>query len=319
MEIRQLRAFVAVAEAESFTRAAERLTLGQSAVSASIRGLEAECDVSLFDRTTRRVALSDAGQALLPEARAVLAAAALAADAVAQAKGGLRGTVALGIMEGWARPSGSVAELIAEFRRDYPLVEVTVRRVGGSLALAEHVRNGGLDLAYLSLPQAVAPGLSLAPLGAEPIRLACQVDHPLAHRRSVTLSELADESWVDTPRDWGLRLAVDRAFELAGLSRTLRYEVNDNPTVIEFVHTGVAVALLTESMTARTPKIRLIPISDPHLIFRTFLAEPSGRRPTAAAQALATAARQQAAETPDAGARSQPGRSGRCDGSKGTG
>jgi DNA-binding transcriptional LysR family regulator len=92
VELRQLRTFVAVAEEGSFTLAADRLHVVQSAVSATIRGLEAELGVRLFDRSTRRIELSDAGRALLPDARRTLAAAALAEDAVAQVGSGLSGT-----------------------------------------------------------------------------------------------------------------------------------------------------------------------------------------------------------------------------------
>src|SRR3954447_5122037 len=99
MELRQLATFVAVAEERSFTRAADRLHVVQSAVSAGLRKLEKELGASLFDRSTHSVTLTDAGLALLPEARATLAAAAAARDAVDEVRGGLRGTVALGTMQ----------------------------------------------------------------------------------------------------------------------------------------------------------------------------------------------------------------------------
>src|SRR4051794_14371497 len=98
MELRHLATFVAVAEEGSFTRAAGRLHVVQSAVSSGVRALERELGVTLFDRTTHRVQLSEAGRALLPEARRTLAAAAAARDAVDQLRGGLRGTVRLGVM-----------------------------------------------------------------------------------------------------------------------------------------------------------------------------------------------------------------------------
>src|SRR5919198_245380 len=98
MELRHLATFVAVAEEGSFTRAAGRLHVVQSAVSAAVRALERELGVTLFDRSTHRVELTDAGRALLPEARRTLAAAAAARDAVDQLRGGLRGTVRLGMM-----------------------------------------------------------------------------------------------------------------------------------------------------------------------------------------------------------------------------
>src|SRR3954454_13993560 len=99
MELRHLATFVAVAEEGSFTRAADRLHVVQSAVSAGVKTLEREFGTPLFTRTTHRVELTDAGHALLPEARATLAAAGAAREAVEQVRGGLRGTVTLGMMQ----------------------------------------------------------------------------------------------------------------------------------------------------------------------------------------------------------------------------
>src|ERR1700760_85732 len=99
VELRQLATFVAVAEEGSFTRAADRLHVVQSAVSAGVRSLERELDARLFDRSTHKVALSDAGRALLPEARATLASAAAARDAVDAVKGAVRGTIILGTLQ----------------------------------------------------------------------------------------------------------------------------------------------------------------------------------------------------------------------------
>src|ERR671936_574108 len=102
MELRHLATFVAVAEEGGFTRAADRLHVVQSAASAGVRTLERELGATLFDRTTHQVTLTDAGRALLPEARAALAAARAAREAVDEVRGGLRGTVTLGIMQAHA-------------------------------------------------------------------------------------------------------------------------------------------------------------------------------------------------------------------------
>src|ERR1700761_1882198 len=98
MELRQLECFVAVAEEANFSRAAARLHVVQSAVSATIKGLERELGAPLLDRNSKRVQLTDAGAALLPGARTALDAAQAAADAVADVRGGLRGTLRLGTM-----------------------------------------------------------------------------------------------------------------------------------------------------------------------------------------------------------------------------
>ena len=120
--------FVAVAEEGSFTRAADRLHVVQSAVSAGVRNLERELDARLFDRSTHKVALSDAGRALLPEARATLAAAAAARDAVDAVRGAVRGTIMLGNLQAQGMRSVEVAGMLAQFRSEHPGVEIQIRQ-----------------------------------------------------------------------------------------------------------------------------------------------------------------------------------------------
>jgi DNA-binding transcriptional LysR family regulator len=288
MELRQLEVFVAVAEERSFTRASDRLHIVQSAVSAAVRSLERDLSTALFHRTTRTVALTDAGVVLLPEARTVLAAAMLARDSVEQTKGGLRGTVALGIMQAWAHPGLSVPEMITAFQRDHPLVELSVGHLGGSGVLADALRSGDVDVGILSLPGA-APGLELTELHSEPMVLACPADHRLAGVGHISLSELAGETFVDGPPSWGTRLAADRAFARAGAVRTVRFEINETATIIEFVHAGAGLSLLPQSMTVGRPDIVTAEIEGEPILFRTLLAVPSQRRQTAAARTLADA------------------------------
>ena len=115
-----------------------------------IRTLERELDSRLFERTTHHVGLTDAGAALLPEARRTLAAAAAALEAVDQVRGGLRGTVTLGTMQAQAMGAVTLAELIAAFREQHPGVEVRLRQAG-SLEMAAAVRDGPLDLAFVGI------------------------------------------------------------------------------------------------------------------------------------------------------------------------
>jgi DNA-binding transcriptional LysR family regulator len=291
VELRQLRVFVAVAEEGGFSRAAERLHLVQSAVSAGVRGLERELGTRLFDRDTRHVELSDAGRALLPEARAVLAAAQLAADSVAQVGSGLRGSVMLGTMQAQGLRRVSTAAMIVGFQRDHPEVEIRARHVGGSAEMARQIREGGLDLGILSLIERSPTGLTLTPLAGEEMRLACAPGHRLAGAPSVSLAELADEPFVEMAEGWGVRMVVDRAFAIAGVSRTVRFELNDSAGVVDFVREGLGVSVLPEPMADLAPEVRQIPIDGPPLRFEISLAEPSDRRPTAAATAFAAAIR----------------------------
>jgi DNA-binding transcriptional LysR family regulator len=295
MELRHLETFVAVAEERSFSRAADRLHVVQSAVSATIRNLEAEWGVRLFHRTTHRVELSDAGHALLPEARATLTAARNTAHAVDEVRGGLRGTIRLGIMQATLGSGGiSVAAAISAFRAAHPAVTVTARQ-GGSAEQAERVRAGELDVAFVGLPDATLPGLTLEVITEPPLRFVCARDHPLARRRAVSLHDLQDEAFAELPPTWGIRIANDRAFAAAGVPRTIAYEINDVATVVDFVRSGLAVAIASPAQV-RTPDpgITFIPIRRHAPRFIISLATPEGRRASPATRAFVAMALQTA-------------------------
>jgi DNA-binding transcriptional LysR family regulator len=284
MELRQLETFVAVAEEGSFTRAARRLNVVQSAVSAAVRRLERELDSRLFERTTHKVDLTDAGAALLPEARRTLAAAAAAREAVDEVRGGLRGTVVLGAMQAQAMRALTLAELIAAFRVEHPDVEVLLRQAG-SLEMAAAVRDGRLDLAFVGIGRAPA-GVTLIQLAREPMQLVCSTAHPLARRQSVELDALVGEAFADLPQGWGTRVATDAAFAAAGLGRHVAYEINDTASIFEFVRQGLTVAIMPPSFTEDATGIAFTPIRRHAPVFETSLAVPANRRPSSAANAL---------------------------------
>ena len=286
MELRHLTVFVAVAEEASFTRAAERLHMVQSAVSASVRGLERELGAALFDRTTRRVEPTDAGDALLPEARHVLAAVTAAREAVDQVSGGLRGTLRLGTMQGQAMRPIIVPRLVAGFRAEHPGVEVHVSHTGGSVLMAEQVLAGRLDVAFLSLPEGPPAGLTLTRLSREQMQIACPKDHPLAARAEVDLAAVADEPFIEFPEGWGTRMSTDRAFAAAGVRRQIVYEVNDVASVIEFVSSGLAVALISPSLVIAGNEVALVPVRRHAPYFEISVAVASNRRPSAVLEAF---------------------------------
>ena len=286
MELRQLAVFVAVAEEASFTRAADRLHTVQSAVSASVRGLERELGAALFDRTTRRVALTDAGDALLPEARQVLAAVTAAREAVDQVSGGLRGTLRLGTMQGQAMRAISVPRLLASFRDEHPGVELQVSHTGGSVHMAEEVRNGRLDLAFVSLPERRPPGLTLTRISRERMQIACPRGHPLASRAEIELAAVAGEPFAEFPHGWGTRMSTDHAFAAAGVTRSIVYEVNDVASVIEFVSNGLAVALIAPSLVVAGDDVALVPVRRHAPHFEISLAVASTRRTSAVVEAF---------------------------------
>jgi DNA-binding transcriptional LysR family regulator len=287
MELRHLATFVAVAEEGSFTRAADRLQVVQSAVSAGVRNLERELGATLFDRSTHAVQLTDAGRALLPEARATLAAATAARDAVDAVRGGVRGTVVLGTMQAQGMRAMDLPGLLSEFSRDHPLVEVHVRHAaGGSGEMVAQVGEGRLDLAFVALGAGQAAGVTLTPLAREPMLAVAPDGHRLAKRKTIALADIVGESLVEFPDGWGVRMAIDRAFAATGLTRSIAYEVNDTASLIGFVRHGLALSLLPRSLVTDPSGLVLIPLRGRVPEFRTAIATPSNRRLSAAAQGL---------------------------------
>jgi DNA-binding transcriptional LysR family regulator len=283
MELRHLEHFLAVAEEQSFTRAAARIHLVQSALSVSIRSLERELGARLFDRTTHRVELTDAGTALLVEARRTLAAADAARDAVAAVTGGVRGTVRIGIMR---LAFIDLAELLTRYHRAHPDVRLVPSPAeGGSVELARDVAEGRLDLAFVGLPTDYPNGLTVRTIAAEEMLLACPPDHALARRRRIELRELDGERFVDYPPGWGTRLSVDRLFADAVLQREIAVEVGDVPTVVELVRAGFGFAFVSPS-TVPDPRRLVLRHVRPHPEFTVSLVTSAMRRPPAAARAF---------------------------------
>lgn len=186
MEIRQLHYFVTVAEELGFGRAAEALHIVQPAVSQQIRRLERELGVRLFDRTSRHVRLTGAGQRLLPEARAVLAATDKTRQLAAQISAGGEGILRLGTSQGLGE---RLARVLHELRRAAPGVEaqLVAAPVGERIAA---VRSGRLDAAFVRA-LTHAPDLELLPMWDEPLTVALPATHPLAAQQAIDLPELA--------------------------------------------------------------------------------------------------------------------------------
>ncbi|MEU4196539.1 LysR family transcriptional regulator [Kribbella sp. NPDC026611] len=285
MDSRQLEYFVAVAEELSFTRAAQRLFTVQSTVSAAIRTLEADLKTTLFDRSTRRVTLSAAGQALLPEAKAALEALDRARAAVEEASSGLRGSIRIGTL---ARLSLiNLAELLGGFHRKYPLVEVHVATSRtGSSGLADDVRHGRLDLALLGLPRPELIGLDARNLATVPFVALLPSTHPLASRSTVRLADLSQERFIDMPPGFGNRTMVDRAFDAIGTPRRLQVEVPELTTIPDYVRAGLGVAVVPELEFPDEPTVVKLPIEGAELTWTLSVVTAAARRPSRAVAAL---------------------------------
>ena len=270
MELRQLQHMVALAEEQHFTRAARRVNIVQSALSTSIRQLEAELEAQLFVRSTRQVRLTAAGKLFLDKAKVALAAIADARDAVTALQGLRRGTLSIGTMQ--SLPAFlDLPALIEEFHARHPDIEVRLSQ-GASSGLLTQVRNGRLDIAFVPVTE---PAEDVAtPMSAcEALVVVCAPGHPLAGRVNVPLAELRAQPFVDFEPDWGTRKLVDRGFLEAGIERRIAFEVNDLETLLELVRRGMGIALLPEVVAqSRRPAIGIAELAEPEMCWELVVA-----------------------------------------------
>ncbi|MEU7477043.1 LysR family transcriptional regulator [Lentzea sp. NPDC042327] len=285
MDLRQLEYFVAVAEEGNFTRAAARVHVVQSAVSAAIKTLERDLGAPLLDRNSKRVLLTDAGAALLPRAQAVLDAATEARNAVAQVKDGLTGTVRIGTLT--AMTLVDLPGLLGEFHRRHPGVQVCTRAAtGGSVGLVEQLLDRRLDLSFVSLPGEVPAGIVLDELAHSVMDLVVPDDHPLARRQEVPITDLAGMDFIDSPLGYGNRAVADRAFTAAAVPRRVTLEISDIVTGVDFVRNGLGIALLPGYVLGGARGVTTLRVTGADLRWPIGLARPADRAPTAATRAL---------------------------------
>jgi DNA-binding transcriptional LysR family regulator len=241
VDLRQLEHFVTVAEEKHFTRASERLFISQSGLSASIRALEKDLDAELFHRNTRRVQLTDAGEALLEESRRTLASVLAARDAVAAVQGLIRGRLRVGTEQ--CLGVVDVPTELARFHAEHPGVELLVQQAG-SARLIEEVRSGRLDLAFVAGSTGAPDDVRFLRLASEPMTVICGPDHPLGRRKRIDWRSVSTEPFVDFNTDWGSRRVTDRAFAVAGVARHIASEVNDVHTLLDLVEHGLGIAIV---------------------------------------------------------------------------
>ncbi|WNI18130.1 LysR family transcriptional regulator [Actinacidiphila sp. ITFR-21] len=248
MELRQLEYFVAVAEERNFTRAAARVRISQSGVSAQIRRLERELGAELFDRSARTATLTVAGKAALEHARAALAAAGAVEQAVGQVALVIRGQLTLGMVTGCTVTPWFDA--LAAFHRAHPGVRISLLEEN-SERLVESVRAGAVDLALVGTATAAPAGLEALTVISERLVVAVPPAHPLASRRRVALRHLTAYPIVCMPAGTGLRTVLDRACAAQGLHPEIALQASAADAIADLAARGLAVGVLSESMAAR--------------------------------------------------------------------
>jgi DNA-binding transcriptional LysR family regulator len=247
MELRQLEYFIAVAEEANFTRAAERVHISQSGVSAQIRQLERELGAELIDRSTRSAGLTAAGEAALEHARAVVASANAVRHAVGEVTDLIRGRLVVGMVIGCTITP--LFDALSAFHLAHPGVEISLLE-DGSDRLIDGVRAGAIDLALIGTAVAAPDGLGALTIISERLVAAVPAGHPLAKKRRVTLSDVSAYPIVCMPQGTGIRTVFDQACAAQGIQPRIALQASAAGAIVDLAIRGLGVAILSESMAA---------------------------------------------------------------------
>lgn len=250
MELQQLRYVVEVADTLSFTRAAERCFVTQSALSHQIASLEREIGRRLFVRSSRSVRLSEAGQAFVEHARIALRAAERAKEDAAAVDGVVEGTLRIGVIP--TVTAIDVPAVLVAYRAAHPRVRVELQ-VGNSDVLIRRLRQDELDIALLGLRDGLDPvGVASHALSRERLVAVFPRGHELALRSSIELEDIAGMTFADFPAATSGRAQSDAAFTAAGLTRDVAFEADSATLILGLVESGLAVTLLAPGTVERS-------------------------------------------------------------------
>jgi DNA-binding transcriptional LysR family regulator len=245
MNERQLEYVVAIAETGSFTAAAEHCYTAQSALSQQIARLEAHLGVRLFDRTSRSVRLTEAGQTLLPIARQILADMSRARDAVRSADGTIRGPLRIGATQTAARMLNLI-QLLADYNRQHAEVDLSVT-IGPGAELISAIGSGDLDVSFAAHDGPGPPsGVEFRPFGGtQPLVAVVSPDHQLSGRTRVRLQDLAATTrFVDFRPHTSLWNKTEALCAAAGVRRDIMCELGQIGEMVRMAAYGLAAAIV---------------------------------------------------------------------------
>lgn len=241
MEIRQLRAFDAIAETHTFTAAARRVHITQAAISMQIRQLEREAGVPLFVRTPRRCVLTQAGEILLERARRILREHDAALAELKELAGATHGRLRIGSASAMFS-ADPLPQVLKELHARHPHAEVSVTS-GTSESLVKQILAGDLDMAFVSLP-VEARGITTELLLRDELIAIANPQHPLAKQRVVSAFALAGERLILGERGGNTRRLIDQFFAEAGLHPKVAMELSRLNSIKRMVEEGMGVGIV---------------------------------------------------------------------------
>jgi DNA-binding transcriptional LysR family regulator len=262
VQLQQLRYFLAVAETRHFTQAADNLGVAQPTLSKQIHTLEASLGAPLFERIRGAVALTGAGEALLPLAQRMVADADAAREAVQDIVGLRRGEVRLGATPSLC--SSLVPEVLRTFRAEHPEIQLYVNE-GSSQDLIENLGAHTLDLALIVQPaRGVDEALQATPVLRESLVVASVMDGPPpTPYAQIALSELEHTPLVMFRAGYDIRGVTLEACRMAGFTPRFAVEGGEMDAVLAFVEAGLGVALVPSMVLVNRPLLRATPLAPP--------------------------------------------------------
>jgi DNA-binding transcriptional LysR family regulator len=285
MELRQLRYLVALAEEQSFTRAAGRVLVAQPALSQQIAKLEAEVGVPLVDRTTRRVRMTEAGERLVEHARRVLKQVDVAREELSDLGGVRGGRLTIGASQ--TVGGFDLLGLLATFHRRYPAVDLAVRE-DLSVSLAAQLRADELDLAFVTIPEGPATeGLDRRIVSREDMVAVLPPDHGLSRRRTLRIGDLEAQTLVAFRHGATIRRRLDDAAARAGIELRVAFETNEVVRMRAMAAAGLAIAILPRADAEQPgPPVAAVPFDEPGFRHTVYMCARAGRHHSPAARAL---------------------------------
>jgi LysR family transcriptional regulator, low CO2-responsive transcriptional regulator len=256
MEIRQLRAFVAIAETKTFTAGAKRVNVTQAAISMQIKQIEDEIGVPLFIRTPRRILMTEAGDHLLERARKILREHDTALLEIAELAGAEHGRLRLGSASAMFATI-QLPQILQKLKAKFPNAEVTVSS-GTSAALVERITHGDVDVAFVSLP-VEASNIQTELLFSDEVCAIAHPQHPLSKQKVISAATLANEQLILGEQGGNTRRQIDEFFQQVGVKPHVVMELSRQEAINQMVENNMGVGIAgVKTVAAEVEAGRLI-------------------------------------------------------------
>jgi DNA-binding transcriptional LysR family regulator len=259
MEWQHLEYFQTVARYQHMTKAAESLSISQPALSRSIARLEEDLGVPLFDRQGRAIKLNRYGHLFLIRVNRIIKELNEGKQEIQELLDPEGGEVSLGFLH--TLGTHLVPDLIGSFRNHYPKVTFQLTQ-NGSQSLVEQLQKGEIDICFIT-PTEINHPIHWSKFWSEELFATVPVGHPLSIRKSISLEDIANESWIFLKKGYGLRNITDKLFQEVGIDPKIIFEGEEVGTIAGLVSVGLGVSLLPLLMDSYQDQLKQIPVHLP--------------------------------------------------------